>query len=167
MNTRERLRAVRLTSQDARFMKEIGIQPCDIERPFQPSLPLPQHDSQAPAMSEEDVSWLLTRGVLLEPEPRFMPPKNLQEYLSRYPNGIRNGVEGLAKELKTGMSAAELNELARQISEMFVKFALNAEDIVETYPQSSPPQPGEDTSLHFHEYFYLCVRAAMLTLLGE
>ena len=166
MKNGERLGAMRSKSRDTKFMKEVGIEPCNLEKPFQSSLPLPDQDPQAHNISEVDVSWLRKHGILWAPDPPFVPPMNLQQYLSRYPKGIRDGVEDLAKELKTGMARGEIDDLARQISELFVRFALTAEDIVETYSHSCPSDAGKDTSVHFHEYFYLCIRAAMLTLLG-
>jgi hypothetical protein len=158
-----------MTSNDTKFMKEVGIEPCDLDRPFQPSLPLRPRKSLIPSLAEQDISWLLKYGVYWGPDPesRFVPPHNLREYLSRYPNGIRNGVENVARELKPGLSGDVLHDWAQQITIMFLDFALGGEDIVETYAQSYPAEPGKDRSGHFHDYFNLCVRAAMLTLLND
>src|SRR5580704_14456908 len=84
-----------MTSKDTRFMKEIGIEPCDLDKPFQPSLPLPERESLISPLTESDVAFLLKYGVFWGPDPDsgFVPPHNLREYLSRFPNGIRNGVE--------------------------------------------------------------------------
>jgi len=105
-----------MTSKDTKFMKEVGIEPCDLDRPFQPSLPLPPREPQVPTLAKKDISWLLKYGVLWGPDPEsgFVPPHNLREYLLRYPNGIKNGVENVARELKRGLSGDELDDLARQ-----------------------------------------------------
>ena len=97
----------------------------------------------------------------------FEPPKNLREYLDRYPTGIRDTVGILAKELKTRQSHDDLDDLAQQIIVMFLEFAESEEDLVETYSLSPPPQPTEDLSVNFHTYVYLRVMTGMMTLLGE
>jgi hypothetical protein len=158
-----------MTSKDTKFMKEIGIEPCDLDKPFQPLLPLPERESLIPHLAESDVAFLLKYGVVWgsDPEKGFVPPHNLREYLSRYPSGIKNGVEDVAREMKRGLSGDDLDDLARQITLMFLDFALSAEDLVEAYPQSPPPEPGQDRSMLFHAYINLCVRAAMMTLFKE
>ena len=156
-----------MTINDTKFLKEVGIEPCDLHKPFQPSLPLQPRESPILPLAEQDISWLLKYGVFWGPDPEsgFVPPRNLREYLSRYPNGIKNGVEKIARELKRGLSRHELDDLARQITIMFLDFALGGEDIVETYAQSYAPEPGKDRSGHFHDYFNLCVMGAMLNFL--
>jgi hypothetical protein len=158
-----------MTSNDTKFMKEVGIKPCDLDRPYQPSLPLPLRESPVPPLAESDIAFLLKYGVFWGPDPDsgFVPPHNLREYLSRYPSGIRGAVENVARELKLRQSSDELDDLAQQITITFLDFALRADDLVKTYPQAYPPEPGKDRSEHFHDYFNLCVRAAMLTLLEE
>ena len=130
-----------MTSNDTKFMKEIGIQPCDLDKPFQPSLPLLPPESLFLSVTEKDISWLLKVGVIWGPDPTsdFVPPKNLREYLDRYPGGIRNAVEVIAKELKIRQSHDELDDLAQQIIVMFLEFAESEEDLVQTYSISPPP----------------------------
>jgi hypothetical protein len=166
MNTGERLKALRMTSNDTKFMMEIGIEPCDLCRPFQRSLPLLPFESLIHCLIENDIFWLLKVGVKwwADPAPDFVLPKNLQEYLDHYPRRIRKVVEVIAKELKLKLSDDKLDDLAQQIIVMFLECAENEEDLVETYSLSNPPQPGEDRSAHFRTYFNRCIRAGMLAL---
>ena len=64
-----------MTDSDIQFLKKVGVEPCHLDDPFPSSL------------SEKN------------PEPDFSPPKNLREYLTLYPTGIRKAVEAAAKEL--------------------------------------------------------------------
>jgi hypothetical protein len=158
-----------MTSNDTKFMKEIGIEPCDLDKPFQHSLPLLPAESLIASLTEEDIFWLLKLGVNWGPDPTpdFVPPENLRKYLDRYPHGIRKAVEEVARELKLRLSDDELDDLAQQIIVMFLEFAQNADDLVEAYSLSPTPQPGENLSVRFHTHFNRCIRAAMLSLLEE
>lgn len=79
-----------MISSDTQFLKEVGIEPCDLDDSFPSSLspPLPP-EALFPKVREKDAHWLLELGVIWEqePEPGFQPLKSLREYLTRYPNG--------------------------------------------------------------------------------
>ena len=158
-----------MTSRDTKFIEEIGIEPSERNNPSQRLLPPLPPESLILSLTKRDVFWLLKLEVPsgADPAPDFSPPKNLREYLDHYPHGIRKAVEAIAKELRLKLSDDELDELAQQIIFMFLECAENEEDLVETCSLSSPHRLGETRSVHFHTYFNLCIKAGMLTLLGE
>ena len=58
-----------MTSSDARFMKEVGIEPCDLDDPFPSSLPpLPPGPLLIPSLKKKDACWLRILRVVWEPE---------------------------------------------------------------------------------------------------
>jgi hypothetical protein len=59
-----------------------------------PPSPPPPCEAPIPEFTEKDACWLQNLGVMWEqdPEPGFVPPGTLGEYLTRYPNGIRQAV---------------------------------------------------------------------------
>ncbi len=120
-----------------------------------------------PSLTEKDARWLLNLGVMWErePEPDFMPPKSLREYLVRYPKGIREAVGEVAKELEADLrNFYDLDDLAQDIVVMFLELLEeDLEDIVEMYPLQPPMRRGGCRSAHFHEYIRLRVRAAVLS----
>jgi hypothetical protein len=98
-----------------------------------------------------------------EPEPGFIPPKTLPEYLARYPTGIREAVEAAASELGLALPHSDLAGLAQQIEEMFVGFAAaDLEDVVALYPFHQSLRPGGFT---FDGYMKFRVKACMETVL--
>jgi hypothetical protein len=111
----------------------------------------------------------LNLGVTWEHEPElgFVPPRCLWEYLSGYPNGIREAVGEAVKSLEVSLSDDDLDDLAQDIVAMFLDSSTDLEDIVEMYPLHPPMRPGRCRSQHFHHYLKLRVRAAMLTLLRD
>jgi hypothetical protein len=86
-----------MTYDDRKFMKEVGIDPRSLGDPFPSPLPSPPpSEAPIPNLTEEDARWLLNFGVMWdEPEPAFIPPKTLPEYLVRYPTGIREAGEAV------------------------------------------------------------------------
>ena len=103
-----------------------------------------------------------------EPEPDFIPPRSLREYLARYPNGIRETVREAAKELEADLpDYNDLDDLVQDIVVMFLDFSTDLEDIVEMHVTCPPPRPGRCRSQHFHLYIRLRVRAALRTLLKD
>ena len=52
-----------------------------------------------PKLAAKDSRWLQNLPVAWkqEPEPEFVPPKTLPEYLARFPNGIRAAASVLAR----------------------------------------------------------------------
>jgi len=158
-----------MTDGDRQFMKEAGIEPCDLHgllshAPTPPPCPGPA----IPSLTDKDARWLQNLGILWEqePEPGFVPPRTFKEYLSRYPDGIREAVEEVARELGLARSGEGLDGLARDIIVMFHDFvAADLEDIVEMYPFHGLVGPGEDGAAHFHSYIRFRVRAGVETLL--
>ena len=99
-------------------------------------------------------------------EPDFIPPKTLREYLTRYPNGIREAVGDVAKEMGLAMPDGSLDELALEIMLMFLDFAaLGLEDIVELYDfhKSMCPEKCGD----FHAYIRFRVAACVPVVLKD
>jgi len=135
-----------MTDGDREFMKEVGIEACTLYDPFPPSLPPPSPpEAPIPKLTEEDACWLQKLGVMWEhePEPDFIPPRTLREYLTRYPNGIREAVGQAANELGIALPEGGLDDLAQDIAQMFLGFAaLDLEDIVAMYQFHRPVRPG-------------------------
>ena len=159
-----------MTYGDGQFLREMGIDPCLLADPFPRPLPPPIPPGPViPSLTEKDACWLLNLGVMWEqePEPDFIPPKCLREYLSGYPNGIREAVGEAVKSLEVSLSDNDLDDLAQDIVAMFLEFSQDLEDIVEMYPLRPPMRPGRCRSAYFHHYLKLRVRAAMLTLLRD
>ncbi len=156
-----------MSHSDGQFMKEMGIEPCHLDDPVPRPLPPPLPPGPViPKLTEKDACWLLNLGVMWErePEPDFMPPKSLREYLARYPNGIREAVGEVAKELEADLrNYYDLDDLAQDIVVMFLELLEeDLEDIVEMYVTCPPPRPGRCRLQHFHLYIRLRVRAAVL-----
>jgi hypothetical protein len=120
-------------------------------------------------LTEKDACWILNLGVTWEHEPElgFVPPRCLWEYLSGYPNGIREAVGEVADELGLALPDGGLDGLAQDIVLMFLDFSTDLEDIFEMYPLHPPMRPGGCRSQHFHHYLKLRVRAAILTFAVE
>jgi hypothetical protein len=159
-----------MTHGDRKFMMEVGIEPCTLDDPFPRPLPSPLPPGPLmPRLTEKDACWLLNLGVMWErePEPDFMPPKSLREYLARYPTGIREAVEVAAKRLGLDLPDDDLDDLGQDIVVVFLESSTDLEDVVEMHVTCPPPRPGRCRSQHFHHYLKLRVRAAMLTLLRD
>ena len=163
------IRGKQMTDGDRQFMKEAGIEPCDFHDLLPRALTSPPGVGPTIlSLTEKDARWLRNLGILWEkePEPDFVPPRTFKEYLSRYPNGIREAVEKVAGELGLARSGEGLDGLARDIIAMFQDFvAGDLEDIVEMYPFHGLVGPGEDGAAHFHHYIRFRVKAALQTLL--
>jgi hypothetical protein len=100
------------------------------------------------------------------PEPCFVPPKSVREFLSRYPNGMRRAVAEAAKRLGLDLSNDDMDDMAQDLIVMFLDSAANGlEDIFEMHPFRPPVRPGEHRSAHFHEYIRLRVKACVLVML--
>jgi len=155
-----------MTYGDRKFMMEVGIEPCTLDDRFPRPLPPPLPPGPViPSLTEKDACWLLNLGVRWErePEPDFIPPKSLREYLARYPNGIREAVREAAKELEADLrNFYDLDDLAQDVVVMLLDSSTDLEDVVEMYATCPPPRPGRCRSQHFHLYIRLRVRAAVL-----
>jgi len=157
-----------LTFGDIKFLKEVGIEPRVLDDPFPRPLPPPLPPGPViPALTKQDARGLLSLGVAWEhePEPDFIPPRTLREYLTRCPTGIREAMGEAAKELGIALPGGGLDDLAQDIVVMFLDFAVDLEDIVEMYPFHPPVRPGERRSAHFNDYIRLRVRLGVETLL--
>lgn len=103
-----------MTFGDIEFLKEVGIDPRSLGSlptspppPETPILKLAEEDSRP---LREPVAWEH------EPEPEFIVPKTLPEYLARFPTGIREAVGEVVREMN-GVSLPELRcRLARRFS---------------------------------------------------
>ena len=160
-----------LTTGDFRFMKELGIEPSSLDDPFpRPLPPPPPPEATIPKLTEEDACWLHDLRVIWEqdPEPGFVPPTTLREYLARFPNGIRQALGEVAKEMGLAMSDGSLDDLAREITRMFLDFAaLGLEDIVELYEFYKPMRPGECGSRDFDSYIRFRIAACLPVVLKD
>ncbi len=160
-----------MSHTDSQFMKEMGIEPCHLDDPAPSSLPPPlPPEAQLPSLTEADARWLLNLGVILEedPEPGFVLPKTLQEYLARYPGGIREATGKAAEELGLDFTEGYLDGLALEILKMFLGFEkADLEDIVEMYAYPPPMPPERYMSVRFHGYIRHRVRAALPVVLGN
>jgi len=158
-----------MTSGDFQFMKEMGIALCHLDDPFPISLPLPPVP-KIPTLSEKDACWLQNLGVMWEqdPEPEFDPPKALRDYLGRFPSGIRTAVGEVATEMELALPHGGLDNLAREITQMFLDFAaLGLEDVVELYGFYQSMRPGLCGAGGFHTYVKLRVAACVPVVLGN
>ena len=97
-----------------------------------------------------------------EPEPEFIPPPTLPEYLGRYPHGVREAVGEVADELGLALPHGGLDDLAQEIKEMFIGFDEEGlEDVVALFPFHQSLRPG----FSFHDYMRFRVKACVETVL--
>jgi hypothetical protein len=156
-----------MTSSDRKFLREIGIEPGTLDDPFPHSLP-PTPGSVIPSLTEKDACWLGKLKVMWEedPEPGFVPPKGLREYLARYPDGMRRAVREAARRLGLDLSDDDMDDMAQDLILMFLDFAAaGLEDIIGMYPFRPPMRPAGCRSEQFHEYVTLRVMSGMLAML--
>ncbi|MGD0696930.1 MAG: hypothetical protein ABSB82_19100 [Terriglobia bacterium] len=133
-----------MTDADKKFMTEMGIKPCTLDDPF-------------PNLLREQ-----------EPEPEFVPPKSLWEYLVRYPTGIRMATERAAEELGLVPPDGGLDSWAQGLTDMFISFVqLGLEDVVEMFTHPVQPCHGDSESERFHDYIRQRVEAALPVLLRD
>jgi hypothetical protein len=86
----------------------------------------------------------------------------MAEYLTRHPTGIRAAVGEVAKEMGLALPGSGLDDLAQEITQMFLDFvAAGLEDVVAMYAFHTPVRPGERRSAHFHGYLRLRVKACV------
>jgi hypothetical protein len=155
-----------MTDGDLQFMKDVGIEPSGLDDPFPTSLPPPPPaEAPIPKLTEEDSRWLQDLRVAWEhePEPEFVPPKTLREYLTRFPNGIREAVGEVAWEMGLAMSGGGLDDLTQEITQMFLDFAaLGFEDVVALYEFHRTLRPE---GFSFPDYMKFRVKACVETVL--
>jgi hypothetical protein len=161
-----------MTISDVQFLKEMGIDPRSLDDPFPSPLPSPPAPDEAPIpkLAEKDSRWLQDLRVTWEqdPEPGFVPPKTLQEYLTKHPTGINEATRAVAKEMGIALPAGVLDDLAQEITQMFLDFlAADLEDVVAMFPfdKSFRPRAGEHGSAKFQRYVRFRVKAAVQSLL--
>jgi hypothetical protein len=160
-----------MTYGDRKFMMEVGIEPCTLDDPFpRPLAPRLPPGPVIPSLTEKDACWLLSLGVRWErePEPDFIPPRSLREYLSGHPNGIRDAVGDVAKEMGLAMLDSGLDDLAQDIEQMFLDFAaLGFEDVVGLYGFYKSMRPGLCGVGGFHAYVKLRMAACVPVVLKD
>jgi hypothetical protein len=159
-----------MTPENMQFLREVGIDPSSLDDPSpSPLPPPPPSEAPIPKLAEKDARWLQNLGVVWsESEPEFIPPGTLVEYLKRYPNGIREAVCVGAMELGITLLVGGVDDLAKDITQMFLDFdALGFEDVIAMYVTFRPIRPLEDMSEHFHSYVEMRVRAALPVVLGN
>jgi hypothetical protein len=160
-----------MTFSDTQFLKAIGIDPCSLGAPSpSPHTPPPPAEAPVPKLAEEDSRWLHDLRVAWEhePEPEFIVPKTLPEYLGRYPTGIREAVGVVAKELGLALLDSGLDDLAREVKEMFIGFDEEGlEDVIAMFPFDTAfrPRAGEHGSAKFQRYVQFRVRACVPVVL--
>jgi hypothetical protein len=159
-----------MTDGDIQFLKSAGIEPSGLEDPFPTSLTTPPPaETPTPKLTEEDASWLQNLRVTWEhePEPEFIPPKTLREYLGRFPNGINEATRAVANEMELDLSEYDFDDLAQDIVVMFLDFSTDLEDVVAMYPFHQPVRPGGCSSAQFHDYIRMRVAACVPVVLGN
>jgi len=160
-----------MTHGDIEFLKAVGIDPPGFGEPSSDPLSPPSPAGMPfPMLTAEDARWLLILGVTWGHgvEPEFIPPKTLQEYLTRYPTGIREAVGEVADELGIALPDNGLDDLSQEITRMFLGFLdADLEDAVAMYVTFRPIRPREDRSEHFHSYVKMRLRAALPVVLGN
>jgi hypothetical protein len=158
-----------MTNGDLQFMKKMGIEPSGLDDLFPRPLSPPQPpEVPIPKLTEKDACWLQNLRVAWEhePEPEFIPPKTLPEYLGRFPTGIRQAVGEVAKEMGLAVPDDGLDVLAMDIEQMFLDFlAAHLEDVVAMYPFHQPVRPGACNSAQFHAYMRMRVAACVPVVL--
>ena len=120
------------------------------------------------SLTEKDACWLGKLKVMWEedPDPGFVPPKSFREYLARYPDGMREAVEVVARRLGLDLSDDDMNDMAQDLIVMFLDFAATGlEDIFDMYPCRPPMRPWGCQSEQFREYVTLRVMAGMLAMI--
>jgi hypothetical protein len=155
-----------LTYGDGQFLRETGIDPCLLDDPFPRPLPPPlPPESLIPSLTGKDACWLLNLGVMWEqePEPDFIPPKSLREYLVQYLTSIRKAVGYVALELGLAPSDDGLDALVQKITQMFLRFvAADLEDVVAMYAFHRSLRLG---GFSFPDYMRFRVKACVETVL--
>jgi hypothetical protein len=154
-----------MTYDDITFLRQLGIDHRSLGDPSPGSLPAQSPaEGPVPALTAEDARWLLNLGVTWEHgvEPEFIPPRCLEEYLSRHPDGIREAVGEVAADMGLALPGSGLDHLAREVTRMFVDFAaLGLEDVVELYGYYKSMRPGLCGAGGFHAYVKLRVTACV------
>jgi hypothetical protein len=126
-----------MTLGDNSFLREIGIEPCDLD--------------------EVGVLWED------ETEPGFISPGTPLECLTRYHRSIRQAVWDVAKELEITLPDGGLDDLTQKITQMFLDFvAADLEDVVALYPFHQSLRPRGFT---FPDYMKFWVKACVKTML--
>jgi hypothetical protein len=158
---------------DTEFLRGMGIAPC-------PDLPDPYFRPGKPPevfLTEED--FALLRGMHIQgwlagdtaPAGRhrpFTPPKNMQEYLARYPVGISAAVRKEAPRMGYGLTEDDVRDVTRRVVETLREPVEGGpEDSVGMYAAVAPPSPYEDAERHFTGYVHLRVMAALPRIMGE
>jgi hypothetical protein len=155
-----------MTFGDIQFLKAAGIEPSSLQDPFpRPLLPPPHPEAPIPKLAEEDSRWLQDLRVAWEhePEPEFVPPKTVPEYLARFPTGIRQAVGDIAKELGLALSGSGLDDLAQEITQILVGFVeADLEDVIALYEFHRSLRSG---AFCFPDYMKFRVKACVETVL--
>jgi hypothetical protein len=153
-----------MTLGDTQFLKAMGHDPCRLGDPLPGSLPPPPPPEVIiPRVTVEDARWLQNLGVVWEEtEPVFDPPKTLPEYLDRFPTGIREAVGEVANEMGLALPDGGLDDLAQEITQMFLDFAAaDLEDVVALYGFHHSLRPE---GFSFPDYMKFRVKACVETV---
>jgi hypothetical protein len=121
-------------------------------------------------LAEEDSLWLRNLRVAWEhePEPDFVPPASLSQYLLRYPNGVREATEKAVNQMGIVLPDSGLDSLAKEIVQMWVDFAaLGLEDVIELFNFYRSMHPGGCESEHFEEYIRMRAAACVPVVLWD
>lgn len=156
-----------MTPGDIQFLKVAGVEPSILDDLSpSPVPPPPPAEAPTPKLADKDSRWLQELRVSWEngPEPEFIPPKTLPEYLGRFPTGIRQAVGEVADELGLALPDGGLDELAQEITQMFHGFVeADLEDVVALYEFHRSLRPG----FTFESYMKFRVAACLPVVLGD
>jgi len=134
---------------DSGFLLKVGIAPCVLEDPH-PG-PVPVAPPETMPLIDEDHAWLADLKVVWDedPEPGFVLPQTLGEYLTRYPDEIREAVDEADKDIGFATLAKGKDAWAKEVADMFADFLDEGlEDAVVMYSTFSKIRPGQRPSEH-------------------
>lgn len=143
---------------DNKFLKEMGIAPCP--------LPDPYFRAGGPGLTADDERFLEEVHVTFSA--KFTPPRDMGEYLARYPLGVAEAARSESILLGYSLTGKEVRGLAEEVVAVLrAPVEGGTEDSIGMYAAVRQPGPGDDRELHFLNYVRLRVLAALPPLLGE
>ena len=102
------------------------------------------------------VYLLVPEGIEFESNSGFVPPKNLTEFLAKYPEKFREMTALAAKRFGLSPADESLDEMAHEIVKTFLMFREEGlEDVVEMHITAPPRSPGQSLSDHFFSYMQM------------
>ena len=102
------------------------------------------------------VYLLVPEGFEFETNSGFVPPKNLTEFLAKYPDKFREMTAIAAKRFGLSPADDSLDDMTREIIKTFLMFKEEGlEDVVEMFITAPPRLPGQAIAEHFFSYMQM------------